>query len=109
VSSAGNLKSGLDAHGERLPVSGQRIGLGFGCLEHQDRGGHNEGVLKRVVMQVIKMAMVLAVVVFVITPVYMHGQFILLIGSIALFLICLFLLKNLDGENSPWWPEKPRH
>jgi hypothetical protein len=82
---------------------------GFGCLEHHDRGGHNEGVLKRAVLQVIKMAMVLAVVVFVITPVYTHGQFILLIGSIALFLICLFLLKNLDGENSPWWPEKPRH
>jgi len=66
-------------------------------------------MLKRVVLQVIKMAMVLAVVVFVITPVHTRGQFLLLIGSIALFLICLFLLKNLDGEDSPWWPEKQQH
>jgi uncharacterized membrane protein len=53
------------------------------------------------------MAMVLAIVVFVITPVV--RQFMLFIGSVALFLVCLFLLKNLEGENSPWWPEKPRH
>jgi hypothetical protein len=66
-------------------------------------------VLKRVVLQVIKMAMVLAVVVIGITSIHTRGQFLLFIGSIALFLICLFLLKKLDGENSPWWPEKPRH
>jgi len=66
-------------------------------------------VLKRVLLQAIKMAMVLAVVVFVITPAIPRGKFLLLVGSVILFLICLFLLKNLDGENSPWWPEKPPH
>jgi hypothetical protein len=57
-------------------------------------------MVRKVAVQIIKMVLVLSLVVFVVTPIRPAKYFLIVTGAALLFLVCLFLLKQLVGEDT---------
>jgi hypothetical protein len=60
-------------------------------------------MVRKVAVQITKLVLVLSLAAFVVntvTPVRGARYFAVLIGSVLVFLICLFLLKKLGGDNT---------
>jgi hypothetical protein len=57
-------------------------------------------MVRRVAVQITKIALVFSVVVFVVVPLGKATHFLVLLSSVLLFLICIFLLRKLVGENT---------